>query len=115
MPQIRVVGILRMKDRQAAVDVLNRVCDVASGIQGAEVWEAFADEDSDLVYLNQRFDSEKAYLRYESAVDAEDLRPRVGEALEFEHLLLLSPIEDERLKAGFDAMGAVTIQLVASN
>ncbi|CAN5414333.1 hypothetical protein BH23ACT6_BH23ACT6_28010 [soil metagenome] len=113
MPEVRVVGILRMKDRQAALDVLRRVNAVASGIRGAEVWEAFVDE-SDLVYLNQRFDSEDTYLSYENAVDQEGLRPLVRKSLEMERLLLLTPIHSTRLSADLDALGAIAVRPIAS-
>lgn len=113
MSEVRVVGILRMKERQAALDVLRRVSAVASGIRGAEVWEAFVDE-YDLVYLNERFDSEDTYLRYESAVDEEGLRPLVREAFEMERLLLLTPIQSTRLKADLDALGTIAVRPIAS-
>lgn len=112
--EIRVVGLLRVKDPDVGLPLLQQISDIASGIDGVEVWEAFSNEAADLVYLNERFDSEDAYLRYESAVDAEGLRQRVGEAFEIEHLLLLSHIEDVRLKSNLDALGTVTVQSVAS-
>lgn len=113
MPEVRVVGILRMKDRKGALDVLRRVSAVSSGIQGAEVWEAFVDE-SDLVFLNQRFDSEDAYLSYESSVDQLGLRPLVRKYLEMERLLLLTPIQSTRLQAELDTLGAIAVRPVAS-
>lgn len=114
MTEVRIVGTARLKDHQAAVEILNRVCDIASGVEGVKVWEAFADDESGLVYLNEWFDSEQSVLDYESAVDAEGLRPQVAEAMEFQQLIVLSPIEDERLKAAFDSLGAVTVRAVAS-
>lgn len=112
--EVRIVGILRIKDRRAAIDVLQRVCDVARTVDGAEVWEAFADDDSDVVYVNERFESEAAFRDYEAAVDAEGLRRRVVEALEMDRLLLLSPVDDTRLTSDLDALGAITVRAVAS-
>lgn len=114
MSEIRVVGLLRVKDSEVGLPLLKQISAIAAVIDGVEVWEAFSNEGTDLVYLNERFDSEQTYLRYESAVDAEGLRPRVGEAFEIEHLLLLSPVEDARLRSDLDALGTVTMQLVAS-
>lgn len=115
MSEIRVVGLLRVKDAEVGVPLLKQISRIASGIEGVEVWEAFPDSETGLVYLNERFDSEETYLRYESAVDAEGLRPQVGNAFELEHLLLLSPIENERLRAGLDALGTVTVRLLAAS
>lgn len=42
------------------------------------------------------------------------LRPKVGEAFELEHLLLLSPLGNEKLRADLDALGTVELQMVAS-
>jgi hypothetical protein len=114
MTEIRVVGLLRMKDPEIGVPILKQIAGIASGIEGVEVWEAFSDEGQDLIYLNERFGSEEAYLEYESAVDAQGLRPRVGEAFEVEHLLLLSPLGNDRLRADLDALGTVQVQMVAS-
>lgn len=114
MSEIRVVGLFRVKDAEVGLPLLQRISDIAAGIDGVEVWEAFSNEGTDLVYLNERFESEETLLRYESAVDAEGLRPKVGEAFEVEHLLLLSHIEDERIRSGLDALGTVTVQPIAS-
>lgn len=114
MSEIRVVGLLRVKDPEIGLPLLKQISAIAEGIDGVEVWESFSNEETDLVYLNERFDSEETYVRYESAVDAEGLRPRVGEAFEIEHLLLLSPIEDVKLRSDLDALGTVTIKPVAS-
>ena len=114
MSEIRVVGLFRMKDPDIGVPLLEQIASIASDTEGVEVWEAFSDEGSDLVYLNERFDSEESYQRYERAVDAQGLRPKVGEAFELEHLLLLSPLGNERLRADLDALGTVELQMVAS-
>lgn len=114
MSEIRVVGLLRVKDPEIGLPLLEQISGIAAGIDGVEVWEAFSDEGSDLVYLNERFDSEESFLRYEAAVDAEGLRSRVGEAFELAHLLLLSPVENERLESDLDALGTVSMRRVAS-
>jgi len=114
MSEIRVVGLFRIKDSEIGVPLLKQIAGIASGIEGVEVWEAFSDEGSDLVYLNERFDSEETYLRYESAVDAQGLRRKVGEAFELKHLLLLSPLGNERLRADLDTLGPMELQMVAS-
>lgn len=114
MSEIRVVGLFRMKDPEIGLPLLKQIAGIASGIEGVEVWEAFSDEGSGLVYLNERFDSEETYLRYESAVDAQGIRPKVGEAFELEHLLLLSPLENESLRGDLDALGTVEVQMVAT-
>lgn len=71
MSEIRVVGLLRVKDPEIGWPLLKQISAIAAVIDGVEVWEAFSNEGTDLVYLNERFDSEETYLRYESAVDAE--------------------------------------------
>lgn len=88
MSEIRVVGLLRVKDPEIGLPLLKQISAIAAGIDGVEVWEAFSNEGTDLVYLNERFDSEETYVRYESAVDAEGLRPRVGEVFEIEHFAI---------------------------
>ncbi len=115
MSKIRVVGLLRMIDPDVGVPLIERLAGVASAIEGVEVWEVFWDSETGTVYLDEQFDSEETYLQYESAVDAEGLRPQVGEALEVENVLLFSPIEDERLKADLNALGTVTVSLLAAS
>lgn len=115
MSGIRVVGLFRVTDPEVGLPLLQQIADIASDIDGVEVWEAFSDGETGLVYLNEQFDSEETYLRYESAVDAEGLRPQIGEAFELEHLLLQSPIENEQLKAHLDALGTVTVKLLAAS
>lgn len=73
-----MVGLFRIKDPEIGVPLLEQIAGIASGIEGVDVWEAFSDEGSDLVYLNERFDSEETYLRYESAVDAQGASPKSG-------------------------------------
>lgn len=114
MPEVRLVGTGRVKDYDAAVDVINQVSKVAAAVDGVEVWEAFADADTGLLYLNERFVSEAAFSEYEEAVTSSGLRSAVGEVLEFEQLILLSPISDERLNQALDSMGAITVVPVAS-
>jgi hypothetical protein len=96
------------------VKLLNRVCDIASDVDGVTVWEAFVEDGGTFMYLNERFSSEQAFLEYESAVGAEGLRPRIAEALELQHLVLPSAVEDDRLRAELDPMGAIKVQQLAS-
>lgn len=114
MAGVRLLGMGRVKDHEAAVDVLNRVSNVAAQVDGAVVWEAFVDEATGLVVLNEGFTSEKALMEYEDAVTSNGLRSAVAEAMEMEQLILLSRIEDKRLNEVFDAMGAIRVTPVAS-
>lgn len=114
MAEFRLQAMAKAKDYQAAVAVLNRVSNVAAAIGGAVVWEAFANEDTGLVVLNETFASEEAFMEYEDAVTSGGLRPLVGEALEFESLILLTPIENERLNQTLDSMGGIRVTPVAS-
>ena len=114
MAEVRLLAMGRVKDYEAAVDIMNRVSNVAAAVEGAVVWEAFADEDSGFFVLNEAFASEEAFAEYEGAVDSGGLRPVVGEALEFERLILLSTVENEHLNQVFDSMGGIRVTPVAS-
>ena len=115
MAQIRVVGVLQMKDRETAEPLLRRISEVASNVAGVEIWEVFSDPESGLVYLNERFESEEAFLNYERAVTEQGLRPQVRKSIEMSQLLLLSPLGSEHLKTELDAIGAIEVRLLAAS
>ena len=60
MAEVRIVGTGRLKDYAGAIDVLKQVSIVAEAVDGAEVWEVFADEDTGFFVLNETFASEEA-------------------------------------------------------
>jgi len=113
MAEVRLAATGRVKDYETAIDVLRRVSGVAAAVDGAVVWEAFADQDSGLFVVNETFTSEAAFIEYEDAVTSSGLRSAVGEVLEVERLIFFSPVEDEGLNQVLDSMGRVTVTPVA--
>ncbi|MEN8042071.1 MAG: hypothetical protein ABFR95_11270 [Actinomycetota bacterium] len=114
MAEVRLLATGRVKDYEAAVDVLGRVCDIAAAVSGAVVWEAFADEASGVFVLNETFASEEALVEYERAVDTGRLRPVIGEVMELERLVVFSAIEDEHLNQVIDSMGGIRVTPVVA-
>ena len=114
MAEVRLTSIGRTKDFYAAVDVFNQVPKVAAAIDGAVVWEAFADHDTGPFVLNKTFASEEALVAYEDAVRSSAVWSNAGEVFEFERLILLSPVEDEGLDQVLDSKGRITVAPVAS-
>ena len=95
MAEVRIVGTGRLKDYAGAIDVLKQVSIVAEAVDGAEVWEVFADEDTGFFVLNETFASEEAVLELKDAITSRGLRSAVAETMEFEQSILLSTIENE--------------------
>ena len=114
MAEVRILGTGRVKDYEAAVDVLNRVSKVAAAVDGVVGWETFADEDAGFFVLNENFASEEAFLEFKDAMTAQGLPSVVAEAVEFEQSIILSTIENERLNQIFDGWGAIRVTPVAS-
>lgn len=115
MAEVRLTATGRVKDYRAAVDFFNRVSSVAAAIDGAVVWEAFADQDTGLFVVNETFTSEEAFVEYEDAVShAYSGLLDINDVLEFERLIFFSPIEDEGLNQTLDSMGRITVTPVAS-
>ena len=114
MAEVRLTATGRVKDYEVAVDFFNRVSSVAAAIDGAVVWEGFADQDTGLFVVNETFTSGEAFVEYEDAVRSSGFWSAVGDVLEFERLIFFSPIEDEGLNQTLDSMGRVTVTPVAS-
>jgi len=114
MTEVRLLAVGRVKNYEAAVNVFRSVCNVAAAVDGAVVWETFADKETGLFVLNETFTSEEALVEYEEAVTSSGLRSAVGGALEFERLILLSPVENEALNQVFDSMGGIKVTPVTS-
>lgn len=113
-PEVRHTATGRVKDYETAIDLFKRVSNVAAAIDGAVVWEAFADQDTGLFVVNETFTSEEAFVEYEDAVRSSGLWSAVGEVLEFERLIFFSPVEDEGLNQTLNSMGRITVTPVAS-
>lgn len=113
MAEVRLTATGRVTDYEMAVDVFNRVSNVAAAVDGAAIWEAFADQDTGLFVVNETFTSEEAFIEYEDAVRSSGLWSAAGEVLEFERLIFFSPVEDEELNQALDSMGRITVTPVA--
>jgi hypothetical protein len=114
MAEVRLTAMGRFTDYEVAVDLFARISSVAAAVDGAAVWEAFADRESGLFVVNETFTSEEAFLQYEDAVRSSGIWLSVGEVLEFERLIFFSPISDEETNRSLDAMGRITLGQVAS-
>ncbi len=114
MAEVRLTAMGRFTDYEVAVALFDRVSSVAAAVDGAAVWEAFADRETGLFVVNETFTSEEAFLQYEDAVRSSGYWLSVGEVLDFERLIFFSPISDEGVNRSLDSMGRITLKLVAS-
>lgn len=113
MAEVRLTATGKVTDYEAAVDMFNRISDVAAAVDGAVVWEAFADRETGFFVVNETFASEEAFIEYEDAVRSSGIWSAASEVLEFERLIFFSPVEDEGLNQALDSMGRITVTPVA--
>lgn len=114
MSEVRLIGIGRVKDYNAAVDAVQTVAALAAELDGVLIWEAFVDEASGTLLLNEKFASDAALAEYEKTVSQRGLRPVIGAAMDLEQLMVLSTIEDPSLNQALDALGAIRATRIAA-
>jgi len=114
MAQVRLQLTGRVKDYDAAVSAFERASEVAAAIVGAEVWEAFVDEDTGKFLLIEEYVSEEAFFKYEEEVTAAGVASRFRETLKDQSLLFLSASEDDRLNRSIDSWNGSRVSSVVS-
>lgn len=114
MSEVRLIAIGRVKDYQATVDVVHTVAELAAELRGVLVWEAFIDEATGTLILNEMFASDAALAEYEETVSQRGLRPVIGAAMDLERLMVLSPIENPKINQTLDSLSAIRATKIAS-
>jgi quinol monooxygenase YgiN len=112
--EVRVIAQLTERDPRAASDFVERVSVfVAEGLPGTLAWETFRDESTGRWVWYEVFADEQALASYEQAVRDQGLRSEAGRIFEFESVTLLTPLEDPKLAALFDQIGATSMRTMA--